>query len=36
MEFWTDAQMASIHKMLNPLSIAIVGATPRSSMAGGF
>ena len=29
MEFWTEPQMASIHKMLNPSSIAIVGATPR-------
>ena len=26
MEFWTEPQMASIHKMLNPRSIAIVGA----------
>src|SRR6266404_4431946 len=25
MEFWTEPQMASIHKMLNPRSIAIVG-----------
>ena len=28
MAFWTDSQMASIHKMLNPRSIAIVGASP--------
>ena len=30
MAFWTEPQMASIGKMLNPRSIAIVGATPRS------
>ena len=36
MEFWTDSQMASIHKMLNPRSIAIVGATPRMQYGGRF
>src|SRR6201997_5768931 len=35
MEFWTEPQMASIHKMLNPRSIAIVGATPRMQYGGG-
>jgi acetyltransferase len=34
MEFWTKPQMASIHKMLNPRSIAIVGATPRMQYGG--
>jgi acetate---CoA ligase (ADP-forming) len=32
--FWTEPQMASIHKMLNPRSIAIVGATPRMQYGG--
>ena len=36
MAFWTEPQMASIDKMLNPRSIAIVGATGGCSMAGGF
>jgi acetate---CoA ligase (ADP-forming) len=36
MEFWTPGQMASIHKMLNPRSIAIVGATPRMQYGGRF
>jgi acyl-CoA synthetase (NDP forming) len=36
MEFWTDSQMASIHKMLNPRSMAIVGATPRMQYGGRF
>src|ERR1700749_5014437 len=36
MEFWTEPQMASIRKMLNPRSIAIVGATPRMQYGGGF
>ena len=31
---WTGAQMASIHQMLNPRSIAIVGATPRLQYGG--
>src|SRR6195256_4515080 len=34
MEFWTEQQMAAIHKMLNPRSIAIVGATPRMQYGG--
>src|SRR5260370_40055437 len=34
MEFWTEPQMASIHKMLNPRSSAIVGATPRMQHGG--
>src|SRR5438105_15096430 len=34
MAFWTEPQMASIHKMLNPGSIAIVGATPRMQYGG--
>ena len=36
MAFWTEPQMASIHKMLNPRSIAIVGATPRMQYGGRF
>jgi acetyltransferase len=36
MEFWTEPQMASIDKMLNPCSIAIVGATPRMQYGGRF
>src|ERR1700756_5451221 len=36
MEFWIEPQMASIHKMLNPRSIAIVGATPRMQYGGRF
>ena len=36
MEFWTEPQMTSIHKMLNPGSIAIVGATPRMQYGGRF
>jgi len=36
MEFWTEQQMASIRKMLNPRSIAIVGATPRMQYGGRF
>jgi acyl-CoA synthetase (NDP forming) len=31
---WTEGQMASIHKMLNPRSIAVVGATPRMQYGG--
>src|SRR6201992_2183896 len=34
MAFWTEPQMASIHKMLNPRSVAIVGATPRMQYGG--
>src|SRR3977135_1919842 len=36
MEFWTESQMASIHKMLNPRSIAVIGATPRLQYGGRF
>src|SRR5437763_14705959 len=36
MEFWTEPQMASIHQMLKPRSIAIVGATPRMQYGGRF
>ncbi len=36
MAFWTELQMASIHKMLNPRSIAVVGATPRMQYGGRF
>lgn len=36
MEIWTESQLASIHKMLNPRSIAIVGATPRLQYGGRF
>jgi acetyltransferase len=36
MEFWTEPQMASIDRMLNPRSIAIVGATPRMQYGGRF
>jgi acetyltransferase len=31
---WTDAQMRAIDKMLNPRSIAVVGATPKGSYGG--
>ena len=34
MTIWTPAQMASIHTMLNPKSLAIVGATPRQQYGG--
>ena len=34
MSSWTDSQMASIHKMLSPRSIAVVGATPRMQYGG--
>jgi acyl-CoA synthetase (NDP forming) len=36
MEFWTEPQLASIDKMLNPRSIAIVGATPRMQYGRRF
>ncbi|MGE3537533.1 MAG: acetate--CoA ligase family protein [Candidatus Tectimicrobiota bacterium] len=36
MEIWTDSQMASIHKMLNPRSLAVIGATPRMQYGGRF
>jgi acyl-CoA synthetase (NDP forming) len=31
---WTDDHLSSIHKMLNPRSIAVVGATPRMQYGG--
>ena len=31
---WNDAQLSSIHRMLNPRSVAIVGATPRLQYGG--
>ena len=34
MTTWTDDQLSSIHKMLNPRSIAVVGATPRLQYGG--
>ena len=36
MAFWNDAQLASIDRMLNPRSIAVVGATPRMQYGGRF
>ena len=36
MSFWTDQQLASIDRMLNPRSIAVVGATPRMQYGGRF
>ena len=33
MEFWTEGQLRSIDKMLNPRSIAVVGASPKG---GGY
>ena len=33
-EFWTASQMTAIHKMLNPRSIAVIGATPRLQYGG--
>lgn len=36
MELWTDSQMAAIHKMLNPRSLAVIGATPRLQYGGRF
>ena len=36
MPYWTKEQMASIHKMLNPQSVAVVGATPRMQYGGRF
>ncbi|MCE2456723.1 MAG: acetate--CoA ligase family protein [Dehalococcoidia bacterium] len=36
MDFWSEAQLASIHKMLNPRSIAVVGATERPQYGGRF
>ena len=36
MDFWSEAQLSSIHKMLNPRSIAVVGATERPQYGGRF
>ncbi len=36
MATWTEAQLASIDKMLNPRSVAVVGATPRMQYGGRF
>ena len=36
MSYWTDDQLSSIHKMLNPRSIAVVGATERPQYGGRF
>jgi acyl-CoA synthetase (NDP forming) len=33
---WSAPQMASIHKMLNPRSVAVIGATPRLNYGGKF
>ena len=34
MELWTEAQLRSIDKMLNPKSIAVVGASPKGGYGG--
>ena len=36
MEYWTEPQLDSIHKMVNPRSIAVVGATERIQYGGRF
>ena len=36
MEYWTERQLSSIDKMLNPRSIAVVGATERMQYGGRF
>ena len=36
MTFWSDQQLASIDRMLNPRSVAVVGATPRMQYGGRF
>lgn len=36
MTYWTEDQLNSIHTMLNPKSMAIVGATPRMQYGGRF
>ena len=36
MATWSDAQMSSIDSMLNPKSVAVVGATPRMQYGGRF
>ena len=35
-DVWTDSQRASIDKMLNPRSVAVIGATPRMQYGGRF
>jgi acyl-CoA synthetase (NDP forming) len=35
-ETWSAAQLASIHKMLRPKSVAVIGATPRMNYGGRF
>ena len=32
--FWTDSQLAAIHTMLHPRSIAVIGATARLQYGG--
>ncbi len=32
--YWTEAQMRSVHHMMNPRSIAVVGATERMQYGG--
>ena len=34
MDLWTEAQLRSIDKMLNPKSIAVVGASPKGGYGG--
>jgi acyl-CoA synthetase (NDP forming) len=34
MDMWTEDQLRSIHKMLNPRSIAVVGASPKGGYGG--
>ena len=36
MAIWTEEQLSSIDKMLNPSSVAVVGATPRMQYGGRF
>jgi predicted CoA-binding protein len=36
MTSWTADQLQAIHRMLNPVSIAVVGATPRLQYGGRF
>jgi len=36
MEYWTKAQLDSIHKMLNPRFIAVVGVTERMQYGDRF
>ncbi|HEX6511353.1 MAG TPA: CoA-binding protein, partial [Chloroflexota bacterium] len=33
-DFWTESQLASIHQLLHPRSIAVVGATERMHYGG--